>query len=116
MTIRVRSNPAPTEQPYILSDSNTSCIHTKIVRVPVPAGQSRYVRVGNDGVGTSAGNDKDETITTTTDYTLEVDGSISSNASQNVEYAVSQIYVAMYDGGSAFYSTQVARDHTGNVC
>jgi hypothetical protein len=117
MTITVKSKPAKAEQPFVLSDDNNSCIHTKVIRVIVPAGQSRHVVVTNTGTGTNAVTyDRDETITTTTDYTLEVDGSISSNQSQNTEYGASQIYVSMFDGGPIFYANQVARTHTGNIC
>lgn len=117
MTISVSNRPIKTQQPYVKSEVNNSCIHTKVITVPVPVGGERHVIVSNTGTGTNSMlYDKDETITTTTDYTLEIDGSISSNESQNTEFASCQMFVSLEDGTTPFYATQITRQHTGNIC
>lgn len=113
----VRSKPSKTLLPYVLSDSNTSCIQTMVVRVLVPAGESRYVTVTNTGTGTNPGvYDKAETITVDTDYTLEIDGAISTTPSANTEYATVVINVSLTNSDPIFYSKQISRQHSGVVC
>lgn len=116
-SMAVTTSPLRADFPYIDSDSNTDCIQTMVITVPVPVGQSRYVTVVNTGTGTNpATYDRAETITTETNYTLEIDGFINSDPSANTEYSTVVINVRLSASDPIFYSKQISRQHSVAVC
>lgn len=115
-TIKVKSTPQNIEQPYIVSETIDDCEQVTTVRVVVPAGQQRYVVMTHNGVGANIANNVDTTIFTTTDYNMQIDGNIASQASLNDEYAYITLNVALSNSDPIFYSKYVDRQHSGNFC
>jgi len=111
-TLTVKSNTPKEAKPIVLSQEDNNCLTSKVVRVPVPVGQTRYVRLVYSGV---SGN-LTETISATTDYTLIIDRARSLTESLNTEFSTGYIRVALSSGDSDFYSTGITRYHTINIC
>lgn len=116
-SMTVKNKPVKTETPYILSDDNNECFQTMVIKVIVPVGQSRYVEVINTGAGTTpATYDKAETITTTTDYTLDIQGFINSDPAANTSYGEVVIKVSLTNTDPIFYFKKITRTHSNVVC
>ena len=111
-TIRVNSNIIKSAMPKILSEEDNSCFTNKVVRVFVPVGQTRYVRVVYSGV---SGNIT-ETINVDTDYTIIIDGARSLTESLNTQFSTGYIRVSLSSLDADFYSTGITRQHTNNIC
>lgn len=117
MNLRVRSGVVPSQNPFIVSNDNTNCEHIRVITVPVPVGQTRYVTLTHTGVGANAANDVAETINTDTNYTLQIDGNIDNGTpSNNDEYAIVVFTVALSNSDPIYYSNFIDRQHTGNFC
>ena len=111
-TIRVSTNINRSNKPSVINEENTLCFTTFTVRVPVPSGQTRYISVNYLNGGTSYV----DTINSTTEITVTIEGSKSSQSSLNTVFSTGTLRVALTNTSPTYYSKQINREHTGNIC
>lgn len=114
MTINVNSSVPLSIQPYIVSSLDEDCSTEIVVKVQVPASQTRYVTVTYTGPAT--GTDITQTINTTTDYTVTLQGNRSASDAANINYSTGTITVALSSSDPIYYSSFIDRNHDGNIC
>jgi len=111
-TIRVSTNINRSNKPSVINEEDVLCFTTFTVRVPVPSGQTRYISVNYSNGGTSYVN----TIDSTTEITVTIEGSRSTQSSLNDILSIGSLQVSLTDTSPAYYSKQINRQHTGNIC
>lgn len=114
-TITVKTIPEKAERPRLDLTSlvDDACETLTTVIVPVPAGQSRHITIDYVNAGTASST---ATISTETNYLLQLYGAISETPSLNTEFSSAVIHVRLTVTEDIFYSHQIVRTHTGNPC
>lgn len=94
----------------------SNCYDEYQITVDVPSG-TRHVSIIPDGPGTFPSTSFTETISADKQYTIILDGNISSNEIQNTENSRITIVVRQTDAAGAVLETKIyRRTHSGNYC
>jgi len=112
MSVSVRSGVPAAQMPYELSRSEDECETSITIRIPVPAGQSRYVQsfydsgYTTDGTPTAAATST-QTINADTDVTVTLVGQ-SLTPLDDDEY-IASVKVALSASDPWFYTSSIYR-------
>lgn len=112
-TIRVKTDVSISNKPFVKSQSTNDCTTEQTITVPVPSGQTRYIQVDYNN---SSASSYVNTINSTTDINLILDGSISNQTNLNTEFSSVTLRVSLTSNSEIYYSKQLTRTHTGNIC
>lgn len=114
--ITVTENTSSSNQPIVISSIIDSCESNVEIEIPVPSGQSRYVKVVSSGNGSVVPLDIAEIITSNNTYLLSLIGLITEPESLNTEFAEVTLTVALTATSEIYYSKKITRTHTGVNC
>lgn len=115
-TMKVKSSVIKTDYPTVTNEQNTNCHQSVDVNVKVPAGQTRHITI--TGIGTASGSQNlTEVISADKTYTLILDAHIDQgNPSNNTNYSTVTINVKLSSSDQMFWTKQINRTHTPNIC
>lgn len=114
-TMVVKSTPGKQWLPFELSNVEiNNCERTRVIRVPVPPGESRYIQYFVSGIGSTGQQNYTDTITTTTDVQLILTGCIDPNPALNIYFSSAYLWVSLTASDPVYYQTGITRQHTEN--
>ena len=112
----VKDSPLRTDYPYVIAEEETQCITSKTYRVPVPAGQTRYIKiVTNDSLSPL---NQEYSITSQADIQIFLDSFQNEDDSLNTVFENIYLFVGL-NNTNYFWNKGITRygqdDGSGNA-
>lgn len=116
MTVQVTSNPIRTDLPSAGPIDVTICQTTRVINIPVPAGQSRYITEVYSP-GAIGGTSQTYTVTTNTTVTLTLDGQINDQFPAENNFYSAYCRVSLGPTEPFIFTSGITREcDTNQIC